>query len=59
MIEEFKTFLNNFWVKGVIESITYLENDENNHTTNQEITCTANAGLKPKVILITLNDLIT
>lgn len=42
MIEELKTFLSNYWVKDVIESITYLENDENNHITNQEIICTAN-----------------
>lgn len=48
-----------YQVKDVLESITYLENDENNHTTNQEITCTDKKGLKPKVIIITLNDFIT
>lgn len=58
MIQEFKASLNNYQVKGVIESIIYLENDENNQTTNQAITCTDKAGLRPKVIVITLSDFI-
>lgn len=45
-------------LKGIIESITFLENDENYHTTNQEITYAFKVGLKPKVILITLSDFI-